>query len=45
MGGLVLEAFKTSTSKQCHVICQLGSGLDIVDDVKAMFLEPIFRLS
>ena len=36
---------KTSTFKPCHIICQLGSGLDNVDNVKAVFLEPIFGLS
>ena len=36
---------RTSTSKPCHIICWLGSGLDSVDGVKAMFLEPTFRLS
>ena len=36
---------KTSTFRPCHLICQLGSGLDSVDGVKAMFLEPTFRLS
>jgi hypothetical protein len=28
---------KASTFKPCHIICQLGLGLDIVDGVKAMF--------
>ena len=36
---------KTSTFKQCHIICQLGSTLDNVDGVKVVFLEPSFRLS
>ena len=36
---------KTSTFKQCHIICQLGSALDNVDGVKAVFLEPTFKLS
>ena len=36
---------KTSTLKPCHIICQLGSGLDNVDGVKAMLLEPTFRLN
>ena len=36
---------KTSTFKPCDIICQLGSALDDVDGVKAMFLEPTFRLS
>jgi hypothetical protein len=36
---------KTSTFKPCHIICQLGSALDNVDDVKAGFLEPSFRLT
>ena len=38
IGGL-----KTSAFQPCHIICQLGSGLDSVDGVKAMFLEPTFR--
>ena len=29
----------------CHIICQLGSGLDSVHGVKAVVLEPTFRLS
>jgi hypothetical protein len=41
----VLEAFKTSTFEPCHIICQLGSALDNVNGVKAVFLEPSFRLS
>jgi hypothetical protein len=36
---------KTSTFKPCHIICQLGSALDNVDGVEAVFLEPSFRLS
>ena len=36
---------KTSTVKPCHIICQLGSALDNVDGVKAVFLEPTFGLS
>ena len=28
---------KTSTFKPCHIICQLGSELDSVDGVKAVF--------
>ena len=36
---------KTSTFKPCHIICQLGLGLDSVDGVKAVFLDPTFRLS
>ena len=36
---------KTSTFKRCHIICQLGSGPDDVDGVKAMYLEPTFRPS
>jgi hypothetical protein len=35
---------KTSTFKPCYIICQLGSALDNVDGVKAVFLEPSFRL-
>ena len=29
----------TSTFKPCHIICQLGSRLDSVDDVKVVFSE------
>ena len=37
---------KTSTFKLCHIICQLlGSALDNVDGVKAVFFEPTFRPS
>ena len=36
---------KTSTFEPCHIICQLGLALENVDGVKAMFLEPTFRLS
>ena len=36
---------KTSSFKSCHIICQLGSGLDSVDGVKVVFLERTFRLS
>ena len=36
---------KTFTFKPCHINCQLGSGLDIVDGVKAVLLELTFRLS
>ena len=36
---------KTSTFEPCHIICQLGSALDNVDGVKAVFLEPSYRLS
>ena len=36
---------KSSTFKPCHIIFQLGSRLDSVDGVKAMFLESTFRLS
>ena len=28
---------KTSTFEPCHIICQLGSGLDSVDGMKAVF--------
>jgi hypothetical protein len=28
---------KASTFKPCHIICQLGSALDNVDEVKAVF--------
>ena len=35
---------KKSTFKPYHIICQLGSGLDSVDVVKAVFLKPTFRL-
>ena len=35
----------TSTFKPCHIICQLGSGLDSDDGAKALFLEPTFRLN
>ena len=44
MGDLGVR-IKTSTFEPCHVICQLGLELDSVDDAKAMFLEPTFRLS
>ena len=36
---------KTSTFKPCHIICQRGLGLYSVDGVKAVSLEPTFRLS
>ena len=36
---------KTFTFKPCYIICQLGLGLDSVDGVKVVFLEPTFRLS
>ena len=29
----------------CHIICQLGGALDGVGGVKAVFLEPTFRLN
>ena len=31
--------FETSAFNPYHVLCQLGSGLDNVDGVKAVFLE------
>jgi hypothetical protein len=45
MGGSVLEAFKTSTFKSCHIICQLGLALKIVDGVKAGLLKPTLSIS
>jgi len=36
------ECIKTSTFKPCHLICQLGLGLDSVGGVKAVYLEPTF---
>ena len=33
---------KTSTFKLCHVICQLGLGLDSVDSVKVVFFKTNF---
>ena len=36
---------KASTFKPCHIICQLGSGLDSVNGVKVVFLDPTLRLS
>ena len=33
---------KTSTFKPCHIICQLGWGVDSVEGVKAVFWEPNF---
>ena len=41
----MLEAFKISTFKPCHIICQLGLALDNVDGVKVVFLDASFRLS
>ena len=29
----------------CHVLCQLGSGLDRVDGVKVMFLGQTFTIT
>ena len=37
--------FKTSTSKPCHIVCQLGSALDNVDGVKAVFENQILGLT
>ena len=34
---------KASTLKPWHIICQLGSGLDSVDGVKAVFLKTTFQ--
>ena len=36
---------KTFTFKLGHIICQLGLALDNANGVKAVFLEPTFRLS
>ena len=36
---------KTSTFKPCHIICKLGSALDNVDGVKAVFLDSTFGLA
>ena len=36
---------RLKTSKPCHIICQVGLGLDSVDGVKAVFLVPTLRLS
>ena len=44
MRGSVLEA-ENLRSKPCHILCQLGMGLDSVDDVQAVCLEQTFRLS
>ena len=33
---------ETCTFKPCHIICQLGSGLDSVDGVKAVFFKTNF---
>jgi hypothetical protein len=44
MGGSVVLAFKTSTFKSCHIICQLGLALKIVDGVKTGLLKPTFNL-
>ena len=41
----MLEASNPPLLISCHIICQLGLALDIVDGVKALFLEPTFRLS
>ena len=35
--GKVGVEVKTSTSTPCHIICQLGLGLDSVDSVKPYF--------
>jgi len=40
----MLEA-ENLCSKPCHVLCQLGLGLDSVDDVESVCLEQTFRLS
>lgn len=45
MKELMLENLKTSTFKPCDVLCRLGSGLDNVDGVEAMFSKRTFRLS
>jgi hypothetical protein len=44
MGRLGCLSLKTSTFKPCRIIRQLGSGLDSVDGVKAVFVEPTCRL-
>ena len=44
LGGRCLR-LKTSTFKPCHIICQLGSGLDSVDGVKAVFLNQLLGLA
>ena len=36
---------KTSAFKPCHILCQLGLGLDRADGVKAMSFEQTFKLS
>ena len=36
---------RTSNFEPCHIICQLGSGLESVGGVKAVFLEPTFYLN
>jgi hypothetical protein len=36
---------KPPTFKPRHIVCQLGLGLDGVDRVKPVCLEPTFRLS
>ena len=35
----------TSTFKPCHIIWQLGSRLNSVNDVKTVFLEPTSGLA
>jgi hypothetical protein len=42
MRGSVLEV-QNLHFKPRHVLCQLGSRLDNIDGVEAMFLEPTFR--
>ena len=36
---------ETSTSKPCHIICQLGSALENVDGVKAVFFNQLLGLA
>ena len=43
--GRRVRLIKPPLLNPCHIICQLGSALDNVDSVKAVFLEPTFGRS
>ena len=44
-GKVGAQSLKLPLLKPCSVLCQLNSGLDNIDGVKAVFLERIFRLN
>ena len=43
-GRVVACGLQPPLLEPCHIICQVGSGLENVEGVPAMFLEPTFKL-